>query len=153
MGGASLLILSHSLSKLISSVYPEFKANSEVDIWTNETLGKYFVEYLKKQKSINEISFVYRQIRDLNLKEAMPLTRLLMEAFPQYKWIPSFSAVGKRAQYVLKESLNALFSGEKSVLLEEYRHPDIENLELDYFFPQYNLAIEYQVESVLYCCC
>ena len=36
----------------------------------------------------------------------------------------------------------------EQLLLEEYRHPDIKSatpLELDFFFPKYNLAFEFQV--------
>ena len=33
-------------------------------------------------------------------------------------------------------------------MLQDFRHPDIGNLEFDFYFPQYKLAFEYQVQSL-----
>ena len=142
MGGGSLLVKFHSLSELLVRVYPEVKWEQNSfqisDIWTNEQQASYFVEHLQKQ-SEHEISYVNKIIQDMGNKDAM-LIKLLHNAFPKYNWTS-----GKKSQYVLKACLGNIFPN--AVALEEYRHPDVSNLELDYFYPLYNLAFEYQVES------
>jgi hypothetical protein len=103
--------------------------------------------------------------RALLVKYGFSLTRLLKQVFPKHEW-PSdkpLNAKGKKSQYLLTKALNAMFpeEGKRSLLLhirftvyievlEEYRHPDIVSqtgnlLELDYFYPKLNLAVEYQV--------
>ena len=145
MGGGILLVKNHSLAQLLSRVYPEFKWENQsfVDVWTDEPLAKRIVEWLKKQ-SDTEISYVDRLVREMGKKGTFPLTQMLIAAFPQYKWVVSLPTTGKKSQYMLRQCLGKLFTSD-TVILEEYHHPDVAGLELDYFFPQYNLAFEYQV--------
>ena len=149
MGGGILLIQNHSLSQLLGVVYPQFKWNSrsflyqDTDIWTNQYLANYFVEYLKKQ-SPSDVSRVNNVFRDIQIGENV-LTKSLSKTFPEHKWIANTTSSSKKSQYMLKECIEQLFNVDKNfVLLEEYKHPDIANIELDYFLPQYNIAFEYQ---------
>ena len=149
MGGASLLVKNHTLPQLLSKAYPENAWNTKsfaqvTDMWTDEKTASYLVERLKKHRS--EVSFLNKMIKSMDYKELFPLTKMLKENFPEYSWQTQFSPVGnKKHQYMLRECIGELFSGENSVLLEEYRHPEINSLQLDYFFPQKKLAFEYQV--------
>jgi hypothetical protein len=57
----------------------------------------------------------------------------------------------KKTQSSLKSMLHTLFLNEE--VLEEYKHPEIVSslgnfLELDYFMPKFQLAVEYQVRQV-----
>ena len=152
MGGGLLILQTGSLFQLLSSIYPEFKwepklfSQQESGIWNNESLSKVFVEWLKKQTK-QEVSYTNHLIKDMKIGSNL-LTQLLTATFPQFKWIISVtSPSSKKSQYMLKECIVKLFSDDKKepVLLEEYKHPDIANIELDYFLPQYNIAFEYQV--------
>ena len=147
MGGGILLVKNRSLSNLLALVYPDYKSHLHSDIWTDENLANYFVEWLKKQPE-REVGLVSQLV--LEKKSIYPLTQILRAAFPQYKWINSKALSSKKSQYVLKECIEKIFNKEKShlLLLEEYRHPDISNLELDYYLPQQNLAFEYQVRFI-----
>ena len=149
MGGGILLVQYHSLFQLLSNIYSDFKWNKQLfqyenDIWNNDHLANYFVQWLKNQ-SKKEVSIVRQVITDKERKGDYPLTLYLQKAFPSNIWITSISS--KKSQYMLKECIERLFVNKEKdiVLLEEYRHPDISNLELDYFLPQYNIAFEYQV--------
>jgi hypothetical protein len=75
----------------------------------------------------------------------------------------SKSVFNKKAQATLKSTLKSIFPNNGNCIyslpiymstevLEEYKHPDItvtsgRTLELDFFYPQLNLAIELQVNS------
>ena len=134
---------------MLPQVFPQYKwettlfSQLESDIWTNERLANSFVEWLKKQPE-NEISQVAKVVKNKKQKNVL-LPQLLQSAFPKYSWINTVGIPGKRTQYILKQYLDILFPGnQNSEMLEEYKHPEM-NLELDYFFPQYKLAFEYQV--------
>jgi hypothetical protein len=94
------------------------------------------------------------------------LPRLLSLAYPNHNWgifqIKSKETFYKKSQFLLKSMLKVIFPKEGKSdfpifshsldVLEEYRHPDIltstgHPLELDFFYPRLNLAIEYQVCS------
>jgi hypothetical protein len=76
--------------------------------------------------------------------------KLLSLSYPEHNWdIPQKSKFHKKSQYVLKAMLKTMFP--KEAVLEEYKHPDLlvstgYPLELDFFYPQINVAIEYQVQ-------
>jgi hypothetical protein len=92
-----------------------------------------------------------------------------------FKTQRSSSTFYKKSQYLLKSSIKSMFPNEGNLItfftfftrfymflicfnmflevLEEYRHPDIimdsgYPLELDFFYPKYNIAFEYQVTHV-----
>ena len=134
--------------KLLSAIYPQIKWNKnsllEANIWNNENLANYFVSWLKQQKQ-TEITRARLAVKNL-ATETNYLVQQLSNAFPHLSWLMATSSQSKKTQYKLKECIEKLLIVQKdAVLLEEYRHPDISNLELDYFLPQYNLAFEYQV--------
>ena len=151
MGGGILLVQYHSLFQLLSNIYSDFKWNKQLfssfskDIWTDDYLANYFVQWLKKQSN-KDVSQVHEIVMKKSNNASSPLKEFLATAFPEYKW-SSKSQSGKKAQYMLKTCLENLFTSKDTVLLEEYRHPDVSNLELDFFFPQYKLAFEYQVKK------
>ena len=146
MGGGILLLKTHSLENLLGKVYSDIKWNkslfSSIDIWTNEPLSIYFVEWLKKQspQTIEQARYLVNESK----KSGTCLAQHLKSAFPQLHWSSLFK-ITKKTQFLLKECIEKMFVGRNALLLEEYRHPDVSNLELDYFLPQYNLAFEYQV--------
>ena len=107
----------------------------QTDICTENNLAKYFVEWLKKQND-KEISLVCQFVKEGVLKQ------ILKDAFPN-KFIKTLTSNTKKSQYILKECIENIFA---TLILEEYRHPNVVNLELDYFLPEYNVAFEYQVE-------
>ena len=154
MGGGILLVQYHSFSQLLSSVYSDFKwekllfsSQQTSDVWTDEGLANCLVRWLSKQ-SENETLYIRKVIQDMGISGAYPLTTLLKASFPQFKWINNLPKSSKKSQYMLKECIENLFVNKKKdfVLLTEYKHPDISNLELDYFLPQYSIAFEYQVK-------
>ena len=156
MGGGILIIKRLSLPNLLATVYPAHDWNPQSfvqqysNIWTSEHLATYFVEWLKKQPS-SEILHVQSAMKYMRKKGDFALVQQLKAAFPQYSWIITQASAGRKAQYELKQCIEKLFNKEKNnVLLEEYKHPDIANLELDYFLPQYNIAFEYQVMKESY---
>ena len=149
MGGGSLVVKYGSLSQLLARVYPEYdatkaSADQSHDIWQKQSLARYLAEHLQKQPEI-EVSYIHRLIRNMNIKEKNMLIQVLNLTFPQYVWLSNtLSATGKKAQFLLKDQLEKIFKD--AILLEEYRHPDTTNLELDYYYPQFKLALEYQVK-------
>lgn len=156
MGGGPLIIKNHSLPQLLSVVYPDFEWETSKfyhtnDIWEDEYLANYFVEWLKKQ-SEKEVLYVYSVIKDMG-KKNVTLTQKLKTAFPKFSWLPSATQSTKKSQYMLKQHLEKIFPGVDTILLEEYKHPDIisnnYSLELDYYFPQFQLALEYQVMQIV----
>ena len=154
MGGGILLVQYHSLFQLLSNIYSDFKWDkqlfqNESDIWNNDHLANYFVQWLTKQPE-NEIASAHIIIKSSSHNGSSPLVVLLTRMFSQYKWHYTVSKSGKKSQFLLKECIERLFISDNIVLLEEYRHPDISNLELDYFLPQYNIAFEYQVNKILF---
>lgn len=143
MGGGSLLVKYHTLAQLLSRVFSENKWEkfSHKSIWTDEALASYYVQKL----AVDEAQFLHHTIKKMGVKGNSILVQLLKNAFPEYSW--SISKIGKKTQYILKECLENILKGEQ---LEEYKHPEITNLELDYFYPQYKLAFEYQVFAFLF---
>jgi hypothetical protein len=93
-------------------------------------------------------------------------SQLLTIAYPNHNWEQDKNIFHKKTQLLLKSMLKIIFpqQGQKNYffmflifveVLEEYRHPDILTslgtpLELDYFYPQYNLAFEFQVTRFSY---
>ena len=161
MGGGILLIRYHSLFQLLSTIYSDFKWNKQLfssaqqiekDIWTDDHLANSFVQWLKRQPE-KELTSASQIVKNQMEIVSSSLVGHLETTFPQYKWRYEEYKTGKKSQYELKECIEKLFIiGNKNkdiVLLEEYRHPDISNLELDYFLPQYNIAFEYQVNKIL----
>ena len=83
-------------------------------------------------------------------QETCTLTQILKTAFPQLNWTSKGSYLLKKSQYMLKQCIEKLIKD--VIVLEEYKHPNISNLELDFFLPQYKIAFEYQVSIFsLYC--
>lgn len=153
LGGGSLIVKKHSLGQLLSVVYPEFKWNKDSfvqsnDIWNDEHLANYFVDYLKKQQE-NEVVYVNKVLKEMEYSANSILQQALKKEFPKYSWMTSLPARSKKTQYMLKECISKIFSDEDTILLEEYSHPEVTNLQLDFFYPQFNLAFEYQVFQCL----
>lgn len=156
-----LLVKYNSLLHLLSTLYPSVDWNNILlnngNIWEEEDVARYYVNYLKKKQKedIKELEYLNKFIISKRIKNSNSniLTTVLSQEFPEFKWsISSFSNL-KKSQYYLKESLHTLFQGED--ILEEYRHPDLLSkypLELDFFIPKYNIAFEYQVNCFFYIC-
>ena len=149
MEGGILLVKNYTLFDLLSRVYPEFswqvsKFSQLADIWSDEKIANYFVNYLKNNNK--EVETVFNTIKNSEKKKNYPLTQLLKIAFPQYNWNVSVTSKTRKSQHLLKSHLHEIFPPKEVVMLEDYKHPDVHHLELDYFYPQQNLAFEYQVK-------
>ena len=157
MGGGILLVKNRSLPQLVARVYPDFNWNisqfsQNYDIWTDENLANYFMSWLQKQPE-SDVYDVHKIIKSMAIKGDFPLALMLKNTFPNLYWPTTISAKGKKSQSMLKESLEKIFTDKDTVLLEEYKHPDfmLANnylLELDLFYPQFNLAFEFQVSKI-----
>ena len=149
MGGGILLVQYHSLFQLLSSLYTAFQwdkqLSSSKNIWNDEHLANYFVEWLKKQTK-TELLNVHTIVKGARVENSSLINQLEI-AFPSNTWKNSTFNLNKKSQYMLKECIEILFLTDNSniELFENFKHPDISNLELDYFIPQHNLAFEYQV--------
>lgn len=96
-----------------------------------------------------------KEVFDKKIKETdNELANAMSLAFP----LLSNSKYHKKSQYTLKNTLEQIFNveGEKRdnleeahiyVVMQDYRHSDISGLELDFYYPQYKLAFEYQGEQ------
>ena len=157
MGGGVLLVRYHTLVNLLVAVYPEFSWDSQKfsqqngDIWTNPSIANSLVQWLKKQPK-NEIIYIFRAVKREHAEGFTPLTSALNAAFLQHRWIEGASKMTRKSRLVLRDCIEKLFINKEKdfVLLEDYKHPDIETLELDLFLPQYNIAFEYQVMKEIY---
>lgn len=79
-------------------------------------------------------------------KYSFSLPLLISNVFPEYNLNFNYKTV-KSSQHYLKACLKTLFPLEE--ILEDYKHPDIISLdglplELDLFYPKFNIAFEYQ---------
>ena len=151
MGGGILLIKARSLFNLFVQAYPQqnWREIADIDIWSDESLANYFVRWLQKQPE-KEVFNIQETMRTMKRKGDFVLSQSLKNAFPRYNF--NSIKIAKKTQFVLKECIQNMFLNKEKdfVLLEEYKHPDIANLELDYFLPQYNIAFEYQVMKESY---
>ena len=134
---------------MFSQVYSNHKwdsASQQTDIWTDNHLANYFVEWLKKQDD-KEVSLVCQFVRETGKNEEIPLIKAIKTVFPN-KFVKSTRT--KKSQMLLKMCVQNMFGGENTLILEDYIHPDVD-LELDYFLPEYKLAFEYQVKRIDLC--
>ena len=150
MKGGFLLVANQSLPKMLSNVFSEYnwdfqKFENQGNIWNDLELAKYFIDWLKTQND-SEISLICQFVKE-NGEQRDVLTQNLKIAFPK-KWLESPFSNTKKSQYLLKECIKTIFNKENTLVFEEYSHPDAENLELDYFLPEFNLAFEYQVKRL-----
>jgi hypothetical protein len=77
------------------------------DIWKNEECAKYFVQSLKESE---EVAYLYRVVKKIGYRGKYPLTIMLQNKFPQYRWAASHSEKMKKSQFILKDYLNQLFT-------------------------------------------
>ena len=111
---------------------------------------KEFVNYLVDKFQIKNTSDWYLvtnkqtlEVISMNISDVMEIVK---KFYPDLNLrnFQSVSSLGiKKSQYTLKSMLQSLFSNYE--IVEEYRHTDLENLELDYYIPELKLAFEYQV--------
>ena len=109
-----------------------------------------FVKYLEKQLYIKKTSDWYRvtskqmrKIVSMNMSDIMFIVRKFYPELNLRNFEENSPLSSKKSQYTLKSMLQILFSNYE--IVEEYRHTDLENLELDYYIPELKLAFEYQV--------
>ena len=81
------------------------------DIWNDETVANFFVEWLQKQEQ-EVVFYVHRLIKNMNTKGVHSLTQKLAIAFPSFHWGDAPSVHLKRSQAILKECIQSLFKGE-----------------------------------------
>lgn len=151
MGGGVLLVENNSISNLLEQVYSEYKWEKDLfeqqqNIWTDINLANYFVEWLVNSQNENEVSFVCQYVKQIKPKGFNSLTQSLQDNFSKY-WMKIGPSNSKKSQYILKACIEHLFSRENIIIFEDYWHPDVLNLELDYYLPEHRLAFEYQVCS------
>ena len=105
---------------------------------------------MEKKFDIKETQDWYRlsdkQIRKIITMSISDVMSIVKKFYPDLnmKYFQFGNSLGlKKSQYTLKSMLQTIFPTQE--IVEEYRHVDLENLELDYYLPQLKLAFEYQV--------
>ena len=111
---------------------------------------KDFVKYLENKFNIKKMSDWYlitsqqmREVISINISDVMLMVK---EFYPDLnmKYFTIGNSLGvKKSQYTLKSMLGILFPNLE--IVEEYRHVDLNNMELDYYIPELKIAFEYQV--------
>ena len=145
---------------MFQTIYPEHKwdlyqfltvpQGHASKLLENPVYQKEFVDYLEKKFNIKQTSDWYRitknQIREvihLNLSTVMSIVKNFYPELNLKNFEFGKSLTAKKSQYTLKSMINELFPNEE--ILEDYRHADLDYLELDYYLPNLKLAFEYQV--------
>ena len=163
-GGNRLIEQYKTLTELFKSIYPEY-------IWDmykfdrvpyryynllNESVShqQEFVNYLEKKFNIKKTSDWYlitfdrlSEIISINLSDAMKIVKKYYNDLDMNYFTFGNSLKTKKSQYLLKSFLQDLFPQQE--IIEEYRHSDLDNLELDYYLPNLKLAFEYQVITII----
>ena len=159
-GGSGILRKYSSLIELFQTIFPEFswdKFKFKYVPWgyRNSLLKdveeqKDFVKYLEKKLGIKETSdwylITHDQIKNFVSVNISDVMLIVKKYYPDLnmKYFKLGNTLGsKKSQYTLKSMLQIIF--ENYEIVEEYRHTDLENLELDYYIPELKLAFEYQV--------
>jgi hypothetical protein len=136
--------------------------------WAGKRLGiRDFTDWNKiSTKVSSELSYNFLTFQDIielggrTLLDNFSLSEILSLVNPQVEISQQSSPFYKKTQETIKAMLKTMFPQDGKIspffvnffveVLQEYRHPDLKStsgfpLELDFFFPKYNLAIEYQV--------
>lgn len=163
-GGEGLTDQYKSIAELFMSIYPDYKwdvykfnklPNGHIKLIQNSPSHQQeFIEYLIKQFNIKQTSDWYLvttdRIMEVITMDLSTLMKLVKKHYPDLDmnyFSHSHSLVTKKAQYLLKSMLKELFPNQE--ILEDYRHPDLDYLELDYYLPDLKLAFEYQVIIIM----
>ena len=161
----------HSPLQLLSTVYPDYNwlpwkfANSPRNMWLDDDLKRKFIEWAGKELGVKELNdwhhIATKDIIDLGglrllASTSNSLPQLLTSLYPDFPWefsVKSKSPFHKKSQHLMKAMLKLIFP--LNDILEEYKHPKAigksgNRLELDIFYPQLNIAFEYQVIVNIY---
>ena len=111
---------------------------------------KYFVDYFIDKFKITKTEDWYL-IGDNQIKESVSLKitdfMIIVKQFYPDLNLKKFQYGNplsyKKSQYMLNSVLQSIFPNIE--IIEEYRHPNLNNLEFDYYLPLLNIAFEYQV--------
>jgi hypothetical protein len=136
-----------------------------IDYWRDEKKNKKFLEKISRDLQINNPEDWYRvshqKILELGgeiiLRKHGGLFSLLSKYLPEFPWDPKKFQNFRKTQRELFLALNQVFSqfDEKFEVLEDYRDSRLKfpdtgaAIELDIFLPDLNLALEYNVCSLL----
>ena len=111
-----------------------------------------FVDYLIKKFNISKIEDWYvindnqiKEIISMKLIDVMFLVKKFHKDLNINKFEHNYSIGSKKSQFILKSKLTILFPNNE--IIEDYRHSDLDNLELDYYIPDLKIAFEYQGEQ------
>ena len=122
---------------------------------TDINVQKDFVKYLEKKFGITDAKDWYlvnemqiRSVISMKISEVMEIVKKFYPDLNLNNFQFGNPLGSKKSQYTLKSMLNILFPDQE--IVEEYRHTDLENLELDYYLPQLKIAFEYQVTISCY---
>ena len=159
-GGHCLTIEYNTVAELLQAVYPEY----QWDIYQfaklpngyfsqmleSSSLQEEFVKYLEKKLNITQTSDWYlvttdqiQKFMSVNLSQVMKIVKNYYPDLDMKYFTYGNTLQTKKSQYTLKSILQDLFPDQE--ILEDYKHPDMNNLELDYYLPDLKLAFEYQV--------
>jgi len=138
-------------------VHYNCRRNVRSEHWEETDNVREFVAYLAQELHIQQAAdwgrVSRRQLTALGasgLLQAMPLEQALRTAYPDEKWeeVQLDRQMKKSGQWRMRVGLARLYPGVE--LVEDYRHPSLGGsederraLELDIYFPQLQLAFEY----------
>lgn len=116
----------------------------------NPKLQEDLVNHLKKKFNINKTSDWYlinfhqiQNVLTINISDVMNIVKKFYPDLSLKQFQFNNPLGSKKSQFTLKSMLSTLFPSQE--IIEEYRHSDLDNLELDYYIPELKLAFEYQV--------
>ena len=153
-----------TIKEMFQTIYPEHKwdlynfvqvpQGHVKQIMENPSEQKEFVKYLEKKFNIKQTSDWYlvtsKQLREIVSIDLSTLMNIVRNIYPDIN--PKNIQFGsnlklKKSQYILKSMIHELFPNQE--IMEDYRHVDLDNLELDYYLPDLKLAFEYQVVIII----
>ena len=163
--GLPLLDQFSSFQELLEVIYPnypwdkyQFKSvpkGFKKSLTDNIENQKEFVNYLVKKFNIKETSDWYNitsnrvmEVISMKVSDVMEIVKKFYPDLNMKLFHFSNPLGSKKSQYTLKSMLLSLFPNQE--IIEEYRHADLENLEIDYYLPHLKLGFEYQVILFLF---
>ena len=150
--------------EMLKTIYPEhnwdvFKflqipRNFKKKILEHPSYQHQFINYLVKKFNINQTNDWYsvsakelKKILTIDVQTAMKIVKIFYPDL-SLKNLSFGNTLTKKPQYILKSLLQELFPNEK--IIEEYKFNDLDNLQLDYYFPDLKLAFQYQVIIIFF---
>ena len=155
----------NTIQEMFQTIYPEHKwdiykflqvpQGYKKKLLEDSSTQKEFVHYLEKKFNITQTSDWYRvttnqlsKVISIKLSTAMGIVKNFYPELNIKNFQLGNTLKTKKSQYTLKSMIRDLFPNQE--IVEDYRHADLDNLELDYYLPDLKLAFEYQVIFLIF---